>query len=220
MDTIPRTSGIYKIVCAANGKIYIGSAVNLQRRKYWHWGCLRAGKHKNSYLQNAWNKYGEASFKFEIVELVLSPCLLEREQYYFDKLRPHDRSKGFNICINARSPYGMKHSEQSRRNMSEGQKRSLASGRRAELLGVKRPPRTEDHRQKMSQAMKGRRVAGGAYEFKPKTYVVTTPDGEERVISNLVVFCRESGLVRSKIQLVLYGKIEHHRGWKCRYFDG
>src|SRR5216684_1737979 len=66
-NPIPATSGIYKITCTANKKIYIGSAVNLYHRKGQHFSDLRQNKHHNPIMQNAWNKYGEQAFIFEVL---------------------------------------------------------------------------------------------------------------------------------------------------------
>ncbi|MGH2510529.1 MAG: GIY-YIG nuclease family protein [Ktedonobacteraceae bacterium] len=55
---IPQSSGIYRITCAVNGKIYIGSAVNIRNRWLQHHNELRHKKHPNQKMQNAWDKYG------------------------------------------------------------------------------------------------------------------------------------------------------------------
>lgn len=47
-------SGIYKIVNTHTTEIYVGSAINFKKRWGWHIKDLKAGKHRNSYLQNAW----------------------------------------------------------------------------------------------------------------------------------------------------------------------
>lgn len=62
--------GIYKIINKHNDNFYIGSAVNLKRRKARHFSELRHNKHDNKHLQNAWNLYGESNFEFTVVELV------------------------------------------------------------------------------------------------------------------------------------------------------
>ena len=64
--------GIYKIINIINNKFYVGSAVDLKRRKTRHFSELRNGKHNNRHLQAAWQKYGEAAFIFVVVE-ELSP---------------------------------------------------------------------------------------------------------------------------------------------------
>lgn len=100
-------SGIYAIVNAINGRIYIGSASDLGHRWSSHISLLKLDKHPNRYLQSSYKKYGEASFDFKIVEVIdKKEKLLEREQYWIDKLGclvPN----GFNICPKAGSTTGV-----------------------------------------------------------------------------------------------------------------
>lgn len=102
-------SGIYKITCKGNGKIYIGSAVNFCMRWSCHYDNLKKNKHENDYMQNAWNKYGKDSFLFEIVEFVDEhELLIKREQYWLDKTKCYNREIGFNILKFAGSALGNK----------------------------------------------------------------------------------------------------------------
>ena len=77
-------SCIYEIRNKINNKIYIGSTVDFKKRKATHLKELRQGKHANSHLQNAWNKYGEDNFSFKIIERCSIENLLIREQYYIN----------------------------------------------------------------------------------------------------------------------------------------
>src|SRR5258707_13712753 len=67
LNAIPTASGIYKITCTANKRIYIGSAVNLRQRRSEHFSGLQHSTHHNPILQNAWNKYGPDAFTFEVL---------------------------------------------------------------------------------------------------------------------------------------------------------
>ena len=79
-------TGIYKIVNTVNKKYYIGSTEeSFIKRWYNHINALRKGSHKNIHLQNAWNKYKEISFSFEILEICNASECLTREQIYLDK---------------------------------------------------------------------------------------------------------------------------------------
>lgn len=89
-------SGIYKILNVENGDFYIGSSKNLNKRWRDHQFKLNLGKHINCILQRSWNKYGENSFKFEIIELCSNEKLFEKEQFYLDELKPK-----YNIGLNA-----------------------------------------------------------------------------------------------------------------------
>ncbi len=94
---LPRSSGVYQILCIPTGKIYIGSTVNLRNRWEIHRRSLRCNKHRNIFLQRAWNKYGEAHFEFSILEFAEKAVLLQAEQAWIDRTRCADRNIGFNI---------------------------------------------------------------------------------------------------------------------------
>lgn len=88
--------GVYKITNTANGKFYIGSSNNIKSRWCQHKNSLNEGNHGNVHLQNAWNKYGGQSFKFEIIEECDPKYQFEREQFYLNELNPFDNN-GYNI---------------------------------------------------------------------------------------------------------------------------
>lgn len=107
---------IYKIENVKNGKIYIGSAVNHDQRRWVHLCVLRKGKHHSPILQNSWNKYGKNAFLFSVLEEVSNKKdLIKREQYWIDKLNPE-----FNCCPIAGSPLGRKYSAQAIENFRKG----------------------------------------------------------------------------------------------------
>lgn len=95
---------IYQITNLINNKIYIGSTwKELRHRKSEHLAYLRKGNHYNTYLQNAWNKYGECNFQFLVIEEHvfsdtqdrehINNYWLEREIYWITELKPQ-----YNIC--------------------------------------------------------------------------------------------------------------------------
>jgi hypothetical protein len=101
-------SGIYKITNTVNGKIYIGSAVNIPIRRNKHFSLLSRNIHPNQFLQNSYNKNGKDCFCFETIELVENKCcLLEREQYFIDLHRSNNRDIGYNIAKIAGSTMGI-----------------------------------------------------------------------------------------------------------------
>jgi group I intron endonuclease len=95
--------GIYKIINVVNNKFYVGSAVDLKRRKTRHFSELRTGKHNNRHLQAAWVKYGEQAFIFVVVEeLALDADLLAAENCW---LREHvGQDYCYNIGVDATAP--------------------------------------------------------------------------------------------------------------------
>ena len=108
-------SVIYQIISKVNNKKYIGSAVNYGRRINLHLHELRKNKHKNTILQNHFNKYGIEDLQFSVLESVMFPeLLIEREQYYIDTLNPI-----FNIAKIAGSQLGIKRSNKTKEKMRE-----------------------------------------------------------------------------------------------------
>lgn len=77
--------GIYKIENKENGKVYVGSSKDINKRWYAHRTALMNKKHHNAKLQHAWNKSGG---KIELEYSILEECdilkLFEREQHWMD----------------------------------------------------------------------------------------------------------------------------------------
>lgn len=114
--------GIYSIANTITGAVYIGSAVSLSSRLPHHKRTLKAGTHHNVHLQRAWDKYGENSFVFNVVEFVADPSvLIEREDYHMQRCRS-EGVKLYNIRPEASSPLGLVRSEESKRKQSETNK--------------------------------------------------------------------------------------------------
>jgi len=53
-----------------------------------HKCLLKHGKHHSPHFQHAWDLYGENNFVFEVIEECNKDILIEREQFYFDSLKP------------------------------------------------------------------------------------------------------------------------------------
>ncbi|PSL83768.1 hypothetical protein C7T35_15420 [Variovorax sp. WS11] len=107
-------SGIYKIVNTVNGKAYIGSAINFQRRWDLHLSLLRRNMHHNIKLQRSWNKYGETAFAFSVIDRAPADLnLVAVEQKWLDSEAPF-----YNIARTAGSQLGVKLSDETKRKMS------------------------------------------------------------------------------------------------------
>jgi len=92
-------SGIYKITNSDNGKVYIGQSVNVFKRVNIHRTNLRRGVHGNNHLQLSWNKYGEDSFQFEIVEFCEEELLNSKECSWIAFYNSADKHNGYNSMI-------------------------------------------------------------------------------------------------------------------------
>jgi group I intron endonuclease len=146
--------GIYKIINIVNNKFYVGSAVDLKRRKTRHFSELRTGKHNNRHLQAAWVKYGEQSFVFVVVEeLPPDSDLLAAENVW---LKEHvGKDYCYNIGVDATAPmtgfggdksptWGYKHSGESLQKIGTASKARVQSEeekqkRRATMRGKPQP---------------------------------------------------------------------------------
>lgn len=91
--------GIYAIINNQNLKIYIGSSNNLKHRKNQHLSLLRKNKHFNKKLQNAWNKYGEECFTFEIIEKCKEKNLSHKERFWMNFYNSYKNQDGYNLDL-------------------------------------------------------------------------------------------------------------------------
>lgn len=144
-------SGIYVLRNVLDDKEYIGSAVDLARRKAQHLSALRNKRHINPHLQGAFNRDGEAAFVWEVLEVCEASALLEREQFH---LSQRHRGAIYNIRLIAHSNLGMKQSPESiekrRRALTD---RKLSPEHVAKMRGRKASPETLE---KMRLASTGR----------------------------------------------------------------
>ena len=144
-----------------NGKIYVGSAKNLRKRKNEHFTKLRNNNNKSSHLQNAWNKYGEHNFDFEILQFVKNEKdLINCEQFWIDKTNCNNKKYGYNIRLKARSNLGIKYDPEAGRKISKANKgrkwsierRLRITGKNNHNYGIKL---SDEHRKKLSLKRKG-----------------------------------------------------------------
>jgi group I intron endonuclease len=217
---VPHTSGIYRLLCVPTGKFYIGSAIDLRERWNRHRGRLRCGNHVNCHLQQAWNKYGEASFSFSVLECVDPADLLCREQVWLDGSGCTDRSIGFNIYDVAGSP-GTPRAQCWRGFINpEGNDitiTNLMAFCRQQGLNASAMIRLASGKSKL------RSHKGWTHRNSPRKreYVKTydrfvDPEGRPAgLITNLAAFCREHRLDKTHMVAVAHGRICSHRGWTC-----
>jgi group I intron endonuclease len=94
--------GVYRILNTLNQKVYIGSSADLSKRCQEHFGELKTNKHYNPKLQNAFNKYGESVFEFDVIIYCPTEQLLEKEQLAIDAFDAVH--SGYNIALQAGAP--------------------------------------------------------------------------------------------------------------------
>jgi group I intron endonuclease len=148
------SQGIYKIINVVNNKFYVGSTVNMSRRRARHFSELRNNRHNNKYLQAAWNKYGEKAFIFVIVnELDKGADILAAENVWLkehvgkdycynlgtDATAPH-----LGLCGELSNSWGYKHTEEAKARISKASKERV---------------QTEEEKAKRRKSMQGHIVS-------------------------------------------------------------
>jgi group I intron endonuclease len=210
---------VYQIRCRHNGKIYIGSAINIKNRWQAHRRDLSNGVHVNPHLQAAWNRYGADSFECSVLQHVEDTKLLTTEQRWIQQTGCTDRDIGFNIRLHAtssgvgvglrwegfRDPNGIAvtitnlHDFCRRHRLDFPSMHRLFKGQ-SKLKSYKGWTHTNSVRQR---------------EFIKMHDGFIDPNGRAIApIRNLAAFCREHRLDKTHMTAVANGRILSHRGWK------
>lgn len=107
---------------------YIGGSIDIPRRWRNHRNELIGNRHTNTYLQNAWNKYGEAAFELKILQYTEELLIKSIEQEWIDFTKCCDQFYGYNVNPVADSPSGRIVTPETRAKMSAS-KKGKPSGR-------------------------------------------------------------------------------------------
>ncbi len=95
--------GLFRVRNTVNGKVFIGTSVNLTVALNSQRAKLSLGGHVNSALQSDWNQLGADAFEFDILDTLTPPERLDYnpaddlralEELWLDKLSPFDE-KGY-----------------------------------------------------------------------------------------------------------------------------
>jgi len=154
-------TGVYQIKNLVNDKVYIGSASRVTKhgcsygftgRFSKHLSMLKNNKHHSKYLQNAWNKYGEKNFKFEILAECPSEYCLKLEQWFIDNLNPE-----YNMNPNASSCLGRKLTKEHKVKIGLGNKGKFVSQNTKDKISFSnRAENNPDRGKAISKALLGK----------------------------------------------------------------
>ena len=188
-----KISGIYSITNKINGKVYYGSSSSIKDRWYYHKGQLRNNKHKNTHLQNAWNKYGADSFIFKIEKEIPVEQLIDVEQTYLDIAKQNPKLY-YNIGYDADcATRGMK-----KEPLSKETKKKLSDGM---ILRMKNP----EIRKKLSIQHTGIKVPSITGNLNP----ACRPEVKEKIrLWNIGK--KYSDETKKKVSLSLMGNERNH----------
>lgn len=95
------------------------------------------------------------------------------------------------------------------------------------LAGV---PKSEQHRKNLANSLRGRKqtiehvqkvknALSGSNSSLSKQYKMIDPNGNIYLIKGLNAFCRQHDLNQGNMIEVAKGKRNHHKHWKCSYYD-
>lgn len=135
MVSVYKQIGIYRITNIQNGMTYIGkTGMNFGDRWDCHKAQLNGGYHHNSSLQSDWNKYGADNFEFEILETVEDEARLNDLEIKYIAMY---REKGlcYNISDGGDTSNLGKH-------LSEETKRKIGEKNRINMTGKKHSDET------------------------------------------------------------------------------
>jgi group I intron endonuclease len=136
-----------------NNKVYIGQTIQSPfSRWYQHKTKLRANKHQNIYLQNAYNKYGENSFEFIIIDTKVEENLSDD---YERALIQWFKDLNISYNIDSGGCKGKRLSEETKRKLSEWNKNNPNP---LNPIGKGLSP-TLEHRNKLSKLKKGIKIS-------------------------------------------------------------
>lgn len=235
-------AGIYKILCSANNKVYIGQAKDVYARWRGHRYALTRGIHVNQHLQNAWGKYGAAAFSFTVAQWCVVEDLGRLEIIHLDavpeQLRLNIGPAGDNPTAGVAKTQGHKEKQSRAMGGLPFFAKHMLTGEvtrhtlRSDLVGF--------NKAHVGACLRGDRKSHNGYEFfydysalteyvkpakapkrPPSRAVVSTciATGEETLFAR-VVDTKAAGFHRGLVTQCLAGERAETRGHTWRYADG
>lgn len=231
---------IYSITNQRNNKRYIGISVEFPNRKRNHLWHLRKNKHSNVKLQNAYNKYGEENFSFDVLEELDNAdkmTVLEKEHDYIKK---YDTFKsGYNMSEGFDGSTLVEWTERQKKLASERWKgNDIWLGRKQSPEHIKK--RTAVHKGKVLNDETKRKISEsrlGKYRGEENPFYGRSHTSEvKQTLSNKLgkkIVCNETGEVfnslkacadkmdldRRNIQRVCVGKYKQTKGYSFKFVD-
>lgn len=150
---MPETiSGVYVILCTANGRRYVGSSNDIWRRFREHRNDLRRGEHHSLRMQADWTEHGEAVFSFFVAMTVSDgPERFAAEQILLDACDAV--VTGYNTAPNTYCLVGTKRTPEQCENL----RASWTPERRQKIAETHRGSRNQHSRLQAEQVMEIRR---------------------------------------------------------------
>lgn len=204
--------GIYKIE-DLDGRVYIGSALDIMSRKSRHKHALKNNSHPNKFLQSSANKYGLSYFRFSILEIITcKEDLIRKEQLWLDILFSSlERKDIYNVLTVVHSSLGYKHNVEvvesfKNRRSSNETKRKISDANKGKVAWNKGMPLSENQKAILSEKRK-------------KDFILRSPNGELIEIHGLRNFANELGVDNAAMSRVALGRQRMAYGWTNPQYD-
>lgn len=182
-------SAIYGILNLINGKIYVGSAIEVLNRLRTHKSRLNLNKHPSKHLQGAYNEYGAFAFEFIVLEYCDKADLIEREQAWINLTDCCDPKCGYNKQKIPSSNLGIKLGP-----ASEERKRKLSEIHKGRII-------TEEQRKASSKALTGRKLSA--------EHIANAIKGRKSFARSLETRAKQKATHKAKSSWL------HENGYKC-----
>jgi group I intron endonuclease len=239
---------IYKAVNNINGKVYIGQTVHtleLRIKKHVRSGhCLYNAIKKYGIDNFTWKIIEHCDSKEELDEMEfhyikqynsLSPNgynLVSGYGFYdvADEVKIRSLKNRKSICGVNNPFYGKKHTPESKHKMSNSALTTSKHANRGKHLTPEWKEKirlsnigrivSKEQREKMSKVRIGK--FAGPESKMSKKYVIETPEGVSFFITGLYSFSKhyKNNLLDFRLlSAVAVGKRNHHKGYKCRFYD-
>lgn len=199
--------GIYLIHNTKVNKVYVGiTGKSFGHRWKQHIKLLRRGKHYNKRLQSAYNRDGEESFEFVVLEVYDDVNGIENEELFWVQYFKSIGMELYNLCSYGQYALGIKRSEETKQKLSTNKKKFYANNPAAR---TEMSNRAKVRMRSSDQIARVKSINAKIWDG------FIAPDGTVyKDVYSLMEFCKKHNLVRNYMSLLARGKLETYKGWK------
>jgi group I intron endonuclease len=190
---------VYKSTNIINGKCYVGQTTKpLQKRVQAHLCNSKYERDTSPYFHRALRKYGENNFIWK----VLCECNTKEELNEMEIYHIQQNPDNYNIGKGGEGsnggcgrPAGFKHTDVTKKRIGEANKGNTYS------LGRKQTQKVKDSLRKANE----------------RSFLITYPNGDTKVIVGLKQFAVEEGLNPVGLSHCATKRQKTHKGFRCEY---
>lgn len=224
---------IYCMMNTVTQRKYVGSTSRYSHRKRDHLCRLRKHYHTSALMQEDYDKFGEGSFVFFVLEEVRTfdrEELFGREQHWIDQYAPEynvNPVAGNYFHESARTSDAVRRSAEHRKGLKQSPE-WIAKRIATMQKNGKHKQRTvsDELRQRLSEINTGERNPNYGSKWSDERteymrkkmsrteYTFLSPDDEEIRVRGLEQWCKDMGIYYSAMQRLVYRKIDNYNGWR------